>query len=82
MRGNPHVRFGGRPHGKGPAPRAPRRAAHPSQQAKNEAGLDQYQVRDWRAWYAHITLSMAAHALLVIARNAAAQANPAPRQRN
>jgi SRSO17 transposase len=39
------------------------------QQAKNEAGLDQYQVRDWRAWYAHITLSMAAHALLVITRN-------------
>ncbi|WP_432574036.1 IS701 family transposase [Kineococcus sp. SYSU DK005] len=24
------------------------------QQAKNEAGLDQYQVRDYRAWYAHI----------------------------
>ena len=41
------------------------------QQAKNEAGLDQYQVRDWRAWYAHITLSMAAHALLAIARNSA-----------
>ena len=25
------------------------------QQAKGEAGLDQYQVRTWRAWYAHIT---------------------------
>ncbi len=25
------------------------------QQAKNEAGLDHYQVRSWRAWYAHIT---------------------------
>jgi hypothetical protein len=38
------------------------------QQAKNTAGLDEYQVRDWRAWYAHITLSMAAHAWLVVAR--------------
>ncbi|GAB3980688.1 hypothetical protein GCM10027615_59730 [Plantactinospora veratri] len=25
------------------------------QQAKNEAGLDEYRVRDWRARYAHIT---------------------------
>ena len=30
------------------------------QQAQNEAGLDQYQVRTCRAWYAHITLSMLA----------------------
>jgi len=30
------------------------------QQAKGEAGLDHYQVRSWRAWYAHITLSMLA----------------------
>jgi SRSO17 transposase len=51
------------------------------QQAKNEAGLDQYQVRDWRAWYAHITLSMATHALLAIARTLAAQANPTPARR-
>jgi SRSO17 transposase len=50
------------------------------QQAKNEAGLDQYQVRDWRAWYAHITLSMATHALLVIAKSQAAQANPTPQR--
>ena len=34
------------------------------QQAKNEAGLDHYQVRRWRAWYAHITLSMLALAWL------------------
>ena len=51
------------------------------QQAKNEAGLDQYQVRDWRAWYAHITLSMAAHALLAIAKNLAAKGESIPRQR-
>jgi SRSO17 transposase len=49
------------------------------QQAKNEAGLDQYQVRDWRAWYAHITLSMAAHALLVIAKSIATKGDPTPR---
>ena len=47
------------------------------QQAKNEAGLDEYQVRDWRAWYAHITLSMAAHALLAIARSDVAKGVPA-----
>jgi SRSO17 transposase len=50
------------------------------QQAKNEAGLDQYQARDWRAWYAHITLSMATHALLVVAKSLATQANPASQQ--
>lgn len=38
------------------------------QQAKNEAGLDHYQVRSWRAWYAHITLSMLAHAWLAGAK--------------
>jgi SRSO17 transposase len=30
------------------------------QQANNGAGPDHYQVRTWRAWYAHITLSMLA----------------------
>ena len=38
------------------------------QQAKGEAGLDQYQVRTWRAWYAHITLSMLALAWLAASR--------------
>ncbi|MGC7103170.1 IS701 family transposase, partial [Amycolatopsis lurida] len=41
------------------------------QQAKNEAGLDQYQVRSWRAWYAHITLSMLAHTWLAVSRSVA-----------
>ncbi len=36
--------------------------------AKNEAGLDQYQFRRYDAWYAHITLSMAAAAFLTITR--------------
>jgi SRSO17 transposase len=38
------------------------------QTAKNEVGLDQYQVRRYDAWYAHITLAMAAAAFLVITR--------------
>jgi SRSO17 transposase len=29
-----------------------------------ETGLDDYQVRTWRGWYAHITLSMLALAWL------------------
>jgi SRSO17 transposase len=38
------------------------------QQAKGEAALDHYQVRSWRAWYAHITLSMLALAWLAASR--------------
>jgi SRSO17 transposase len=38
------------------------------QTAKNEAGLDHYQVRDYRAWYAHITLAMLAAAYLAATR--------------
>ncbi|MDQ1651608.1 MAG: hypothetical protein QOI35_808 [Cryptosporangiaceae bacterium] len=41
------------------------------QQAKNDAGLDHYQVRTWRAWYAHITLSMLAHAWLAVTKSRA-----------
>ena len=46
----------------------PRRAAHPTQTAKNEAGLDHYQVRTFRAWYAHITLAMLAAGYLAVTR--------------
>jgi SRSO17 transposase len=42
------------------------------QTAKNEVGLDQYQVRRYDAWYAHITLAMAAAAFLVVTRAAEA----------
>jgi SRSO17 transposase len=38
------------------------------QQAKNETGLDDYQVRTWRGWYAHTTLSMLALAWLAVMR--------------
>lgn len=35
------------------------------QESKSELGLDQYEVRTWRGWHRHITLVMAAYALLV-----------------
>jgi SRSO17 transposase len=38
------------------------------QTAKNEVGLDQYQVRRYDAWYAHITLAMTAAAFLAVTR--------------
>ena len=34
--------------------------------AKNETGLDHYQVRRYDAWYRHITLSMLVAALLTV----------------
>lgn len=36
------------------------------QAAKNETGLDHYQVRKWEPWYRHITMAMAAHAFLAV----------------
>ena len=44
--------------------------------AKNETGLDHYQVRRYDAWYRHITLSMLAYAFLVT--TAAANPKAAP----
>jgi SRSO17 transposase len=51
------------------------------QQAKGEAGLDHYQVRSWRAWYAHITLSMLALAWLAASRAQAEKRGSAPATR-
>lgn len=48
------------------------------QQAKGETGLDQYQARTWRAWYAHVTLSMLALAWLAASRARAEKGGPAP----
>jgi SRSO17 transposase len=39
--------------------------------AKDEVGLDEYEVRQWAAWYRHITLSMLALAFLTITRRRA-----------
>ena len=45
------------------------------ERAKDLVGLDQYEVRRWRAWYRHITLALLAHAYLEVTR---AQATAAP----
>jgi SRSO17 transposase len=47
-------------------------------EAKNEAGLDHYQVRRYRAWYRHVTLAMLAHAFLAVTAHAARPPQPAP----
>jgi SRSO17 transposase len=49
------------------------------QQAKDQAGLDHYQVRRSDAWYRHATLAMLAHALLVVGRAREAVAAHPPR---
>lgn len=53
------------------------------QSAKNETGLDHYQVRRYDAWYRHIALAMRAHAYLsvtaAIASKALAAASSASR---
>ena len=36
------------------------------EEAKDEVGLDQYEVRSWTGWYRHITLVLLAHALLAV----------------
>jgi len=41
------------------------------EQAKQETGLDEYEVRSWHAWHRHMTLSMFAHAMLVVIRKKA-----------
>lgn len=38
------------------------------EQAKGEVGLDQYEVRMWRAWYRYMTLALVAYAALVVMR--------------
>ncbi|MGH3164844.1 MAG: IS701 family transposase [Trebonia sp.] len=48
------------------------------QQAKGEAGLDHYQVRTWRAWHAHVTLSMLALAWLAACKAQAEKRGSAP----
>jgi SRSO17 transposase len=38
------------------------------EEAKGEAGLDEYEVRSWPSWHRHITLAMLAHAWLAAIR--------------
>ena len=51
-------------------------------EAKNEAGLDHYQVRRYLARYRHVTLSMLAHAFLAVAAHAARPTDPVPASRS
>ena len=37
-------------------------------EAKQEVGLDEYQVRRWTGWYRHITLALLVHAFLAVIR--------------
>ena len=38
------------------------------EQAKDDVGLDQYEVRRWNAWHRHVTLNLLAHAALQVTR--------------
>jgi SRSO17 transposase len=42
------------------------------EQAKQETGLDEYEVRSWVGWHRHVTLSLLAHATLAALRASAA----------
>lgn len=49
------------------------------EEAKQEVGLDQYEVRRWPGWYRHITLALLAHAFLAVTRTVAGKRGaPAP----
>ncbi len=50
--------------------------------AKQETGLDDYEVRSWQGWYRHVTLSMAALTLLSVIRAAAREPNSIKAKRN
>jgi SRSO17 transposase len=52
------------------------------QSAKNETGLDQYQVRRYDAWYRHVTLAMLAHAYLSVTAATAPKALAAASSRS
>jgi SRSO17 transposase len=56
------------------------------QSAKNEVGLDQYQVRRYDGWHRHITLAMLAHAYLAVTAAGAPKAHgawsPSPQRRS
>lgn len=41
------------------------------EEAKGEVGLDQYEVRTYRAWYRFMTLALLAHAVLAVIRHRA-----------
>ena len=52
------------------------------QTAKNETGLDHYQVRRYDAWYRHVTLAILAHAYLAVTAATAPKALAAASSRS
>jgi SRSO17 transposase len=46
------------------------------QAAKDQVGLDHYQVRRWDAWYRHVTLVLVAQAFLAVVRTQTANGRP------
>jgi SRSO17 transposase len=44
--------------------------------AKQQVGLDEYEVRHWRGWYRHITLAMFALAFLTVVKVAGQKRGP------
>jgi SRSO17 transposase len=50
------------------------------EQAKQETGLDECELRGWDGWHRHITLSMFAHALLAVVRSRAPRTAPKKRR--
>lgn len=51
------------------------------EQTKQETGLDEYEVRSWIGWQRHITLSMLAHATLVVLRERIRSSAPSKKVR-
>ncbi len=51
------------------------------EEAKNECGVDEYEVRSWQGWHRHITLSMVAQNFLAEQRSACAQEEAAKKKR-
>jgi SRSO17 transposase len=50
------------------------------EEAKGEAGLDEYEVRLWPSWHRHVTLAMMAHAWLASLQAAEAEKGGSPSQ--
>src|SRR5258708_36204755 len=44
--------------------------------AKQQVGLDEYEVRHWQGWYRHITLAMFALAFLTVVKVAGQKRGP------
>ncbi len=50
------------------------------EEAKGEAGLDDYEVRSWSGWYRHTTLSCLAHVYLAVTKSAGDAAHRAAKK--